>query len=87
MVTEPDADVAGAPRCVRWGNSNDINAGGIVVGSVAEGGGWLARNWRKCVTSSCKDASKSEYGGYRLRVDDTHGEFCNLRVALAEEGL
>ena len=52
VVTEPDPVVAEGVCWLRWGSSNDINAGGMVVGSVAEGGGWLARYCRRCVTSS-----------------------------------
>ena len=86
-MTELDPDAAVASRWLRCGNSNDINAGGIVVGSVAEEGSWFARNWRKCVTSSYKDASKCEYGSYRLRVGDAHCELHNLGVTLAEKSL
>ena len=87
VVTEPEPDEAVVPRCVRWGKSNDINAGGIVVGSVVDGGDWFARNWRRCVTSSYKDASRCEQFRYRLRAYDTHCELCNLCITLTQERL
>ena len=34
------------------GSKMDMSAGGRVTESVVEGGGWVVKYWRKCVTSS-----------------------------------